>query len=326
MLVKDEHANTPGYYSWGVFNWRNYLFSYTESMAQVHDIAYFNRQFIPFKDANLSVASSAVLYGLSVYSVFRALNQNGSWHTFRIGEHYKRLRNSAKIINLEWPAELTEKKFKSIMTELLLHNKDANDVFVRVSVHADALLPGTRTRGVSTQLSAFVYDAEPIVPSKNVRLKTSKWRRVPDNAIPSRAKVNGAYVNSVLARQDALDAGYDDCIFLDQQGHVCELSAANIFLVRDGKLITPDTASDLLEGINRRAVMELARAEGITVEERTVDLTELYIADEVFASGTSAFVASVSEIDGRLLPRSHPLTDKLAILHSELLLDKSNKH
>jgi len=295
-------------------------------MARVYDVAYFNRQFLPFKDANVSVASSAVLYGLSVYSVFRAVKRQSTWHTFRLGEHYARLRNSAKIINLEWPPQLSETEFTKIMTGLLERNDQAGDVFVRVSIHADALLPGTRTRGVSTQMSAFVYDAEPIMPSSGVRLKTSQWRRVPDNAIPSRAKVNGAYVNSVLARQDALDAGYDDCIFLDQQGHVCELSAANIFLVRDGMLMTPDTASDLLEGINRRAVIELARSEGIEVRERSVDLTELYIADEVFASGTSAFIASVSEIDGRMLPKRHPLTDRLVVLHEQLLFADENKH
>lgn len=295
-------------------------------MAHVHDTAYFNQAFIPFAQANLSVASSAVLYGLSVYTVFHAVRRDGAWHTFRLSDHYKRLRNSARIINLEWPKGLGEKQFVATMRELLERNSDAADVFVRVSVHADALLPGTRSRGISTQLSAFVYDAEPIVPRSNVRLKTSQWRRTPDNAIPSRAKVNGAYVNSVLARQDALDAGYDDCIFLDQQGHVCELSAANIFLVRDGMLVTPDAASDLLEGINRRAVIELAREQGIEVLERTVDLTELYIADEVFASGTSAFVASVSEIDGRLLPDVHPVTDKLASLHERLLFSDDNKH
>lgn len=293
-------------------------------MAHIHDIAYFNGKLLPFNEANLSVASSAVLYGLSVYSVFHAVKKDDVWYAFRLAEHLKRLQNSAKIINLEWPVDLDEYVFSDIMKQLLAKNSQASDVFVRVSVHADALLPGTRSRGVSTQLSAFIYDAEAIIPSDNVRLKTSQWRRVPDSAIPSRAKVNGAYVNSVLARQDALDAGYDDCIFLDQQGHVCELSAANIFLVRDRVLITPDAASDLLEGINRRAVIELARDLGIEVQVRTVDLTELYIADEVFVSGTSAFVASVSEIDGRLLPELHPMTDQLAQLHEELLFTDDN--
>ena len=129
------------------------------------------------------------------------------------------------------------------------------------------------------------------VPQAGARLKTSMWRRNPDVSIPSRAKVNGGYVNSVLAKQDALDSGYDDCILLDAENHVCELSAANIFIIRGGSLITPGSSSDILEGINRKTVIELARDMRIPVEERTIDVSELYIADEAFACGTSAFVA-----------------------------------
>ena len=172
---------------------------------------------------------------------------------------------------------------------------------MRVSVHVSEELPGTRSRGTATTLSMFVYRAEPILPLDGARLKTSVWRRIPDYAIPSRAKVNGAYVNSVLAKQDAIDAGYDDCIFLDASGHVCELSAANIFIVRGGVLITPSTASDLLEGINRDTVLQIAARLGIETCEREVDLTELYIADEVFACGTSTYVAPVKEVDARMV-------------------------
>ncbi|HKX72764.1 MAG TPA: aminotransferase class IV, partial [Candidatus Saccharimonadales bacterium] len=133
--------------------------------------------------------------------------------------------------------------------------------------------------------------------------------------------VNGAYVNSVLAKQDAIDSGYDDCIFLDAAGHVCELSAANIFIVRNNTLITPDTTSDLLEGINRRTVLELAAALGIAVAERSIDLTELYIADEVFACGTSAYVAPITEIDARVVGDGAigPLTQKIRTAYQGLL-------
>tara|TARA_B100001245_G_scaffold69764_1_gene49119 strand:+ start:5315 stop:6208 length:894 start_codon:yes stop_codon:yes gene_type:complete len=287
-------------------------------VAQVYDYAYFDGKIGPFREANLSIGSSAVLYGLSVYTVFYVVPDDGRYRVFRLDKHYDRLHASAKIIGLEWPEKLDDDTFRSVMSDLIAANKPTKDVFVRVTLHADGLVPGTRARGVHTQLSAFVYAAEPIVKRDGVRLKTSQWRRVPDISIPSRAKVNGAYVNSVLARQDALDAGYDDCIFLDQAGHVCELSAANIFMVRGGVLVTPDTSSDLLEGINRRAILELAREQGVSVEERTVDLTELYIADEVFVCGTSAFVASVSEIDGRVVGNGKrgPLTQKLTDLHA----------
>ena len=195
---------------------------------------------------------------------------------------------------------------------------------MRASVHVDAELPGTRSRGMTTRLSMFVYTAEPILPLDGARLKTSVWRRIPDYAIPSRSKVNGAYVNSVLAKQDAIDSGYDDCIFLDAAGHVCELSAANIFIVRDGTLITPSTASDLLEGINRSTVLLIAEHLGIPTREREVDLTELYIADEVFACGTSTYVAPVTEVDARTVNgcRVGPITERireryLAVLRGE---------
>jgi branched-chain amino acid aminotransferase len=139
--------------------------------------------------------------------------------------------------------------------------------------------------------------------------------------LPARAKVNGAYVNSVLGKQDALDSGYDDCVFLDSLGHVCELSTANIFIVRNGTLITPAATTDILEGINRRTIIELAKQENIPVEERLVDLTELYVADEAFASGTSAFLAPITDVDGRQVGGAipGPLTEKLSSLHNKLL-------
>lgn len=286
-------------------------------MAHVYQKAYFNKKIIDFEQANLSIASSAVLYGLSVYTVFHV--SSDGW-AFRLPEHFKRLQDSAKIIGIDIPDGLTYDSFVQIIKDLYVSNPIKRDVFFRATIHVDALVAGTRSRGISSQLSIFIYDAEPIVPSEGARLKTSLWRRTPDNAIPSRAKVNGAYVNSVLARQDAIDSGYDDCIFLDGEGHVCELSAANIFLVRDGVLVTPDVHSDLLEGINRRTILEMARDEGIVVQERSVDLTELYIADEVFISGTSAFVTPVIEVDARpFATDQNGVTHKLQSMHHRAL-------
>lgn len=285
-------------------------------MAKIYEKTYFNGKIGSIRSASLSVASAAVLYGLSVYTVFYVFPNQGLYRAFRLREHYNRLRSSAKIIGLEWPNGLTFDKFQKIIKGLSSANRPSEAVFVRATIHADGLLPGTKSRGVATQLSVFMYSAKPIVKPTGVRLKTSQWRRIPDNSIPSRAKVNGAYVNSVLAHQDALDAGYDDCIFLDQSGHVCELAAANIFMIREGRLITPDTSSDLLEGINRRAIIDMAKDIGIDVKERTIDLTELYIADEVFVCGTSAFIASVSEIDGRKLGKKNPITKKITRLHT----------
>lgn len=283
---------------------------------------WFGNKLIDFNLANLSIGSSAVLYGLSVYTVFAVNKTEQGLAVFRLKDHYKRILDSAHIIGIDkFSEDWSFERFELAVSELISANNVNNDVLVRATIHVDQLVPGTRSRGLSTVLSMFVYPATSILPTNGARLKSSVWRRVPDNAIPARAKVNGAYVNSVLAKQDAIDSGYDDCIFLDSQGHVCELSAANIFIVRDGKLITPGTTSDLLEGINRRTLIDVARLEGIDVIERTVDLTELYIADEIFACGTSAFVTPVIEVDARKINDGRPgkITKKLASHHNDIL-------
>ncbi len=283
---------------------------------------YFRDKFVEFDEANLSIASSPILYGLSVYTVFSVNKTPEGIAAFRLKDHFNRLLESSKIIGIDtFEKDWTLEKFTDVTKQLLEQNNVTSDVFVRATVHVDALLPGTKSRGLPVALSMFVYPAQSIMPKTGSRLKTSVWRRIPDMAIPARAKVNGAYVNSVLAKQDAIDSGYDDCIFLDIDGHVCELSAANIFLVKNNQVITPDTTSDLLEGINRKTVIELAEKEGYKVKERTVDLTELYVADEVFVCGTSAFIASVKEIDARQIGSGAmgPVTQKIADMHYKLL-------
>lgn len=297
-------------------------------MAHIYPTAYFDGKLIPESEATVSIASSAVLYGLSVYTVFHITHTDGGDFAFRIKDHYQRLVNSSKIIGIDtFAEEWSFEKFTKVMSDLIAENKPTEDVFARVSFHITEILPGTRSRGLPAVLSAFLYDAVPILPQSGARLKTSAWRRTPDYSIPSRAKVNGAYVNSVLAKQEAIDNGYDDCIFLDSLGHVAELSAANIFIVREGKLITPGASSDILEGINRRTIIELAHELNIPVEERPIDLTELYIADEAFVCGTSAFISPVITIDARdLAPLDkRPVTDTLAVAYKDALFSPTSK-
>lgn len=299
-------------------------------MAQIYPKMFFGNGLVDQGEAKLAITTSAILYGLSVYTVFPVLKtKDGKLAAFRLEDHYNRLRESARIIGIDgFNGEWDFRRFTNAARQLIKENNVAEDVFVRATLHVDEKLAGTRSRGISTILSMFAYEAAAILPQNGARLKTSVWRRIPDYSIPSRAKVNGAYVNSVLAKQDALDSGYDDCIFLDGYGHVCELSAANIFIVRNGTLITPDATSDLLEGINRRTIIQLAKEAGVEVVERTVDLTELYIADEVFASGTSAYVAPVVEIDARRVGdgKIGPLTQKIKKLHEAALRGADKKH
>lgn len=296
-------------------------------MIKIYPQAYLSDKLVPVEQANLSIASSAVLYGLSVYTVFYVTPAAEKFRAFRLKDHYDRLVNSAKIIGIN-TFGMSYQEFVAVIKEVISANDIDRDVFVRVSIHVDALVPGTRSRDLNSAISVFIYDAVPIVPLAGARLKTSPWRRIPDNAIPSRAKVNGAYVNSVLARQDAIDSGYDDSIFLDSQGHVCELSASNIFIVRDGHIITPDTNSDLLEGISRRSIVQIGKDEGFDVVERMVDLTELYIADEVFITGTSAFLTPVIDVDSRRVGsgKTGEITKRLQSIYTVALNGENKKY
>ena len=286
-------------------------FDYTQGQAFMRD------RLVPFKEATVSVASSPVLYGLSIYTVFGA-NWNAEekkLYAFRLKDHYARLVNSAKIMDFnrfaaEWPYE----KFESTMLELVRANKVEENILVRITVFVDALIAGTKIHDLPQALSAYVYPMGNILPRGGVNLCVSSWTRNLDNAIPSRAKVNGGYVNASLMKNEAILNGYDDAIALDNHGHVTEGTVSNVFIVRNGTLITPAASADILEGITRDSILQIARDLNIPIEQRSIDRTELYIADEAFLSGSSARVIPIISIDKRTIGTgaAGPITQKLA--------------
>jgi branched-chain amino acid aminotransferase len=274
-------------------------------------------KFVPFKDANVSIASSSVLYGLCIYTVFAAgwNETQKTLYAFRLKDHYERLLNSAKIMDFhsfarDWPFE----RFEETMLELLRKNKIQEDVLVRAAVFVDELSAGTKIHDLKHSFSAYVYPMGQILPKAGIHACVSSWQRTADNAIPSRAKVNGSYVNASLMKNEALLNGYDEAIALDEHGHVAEGTVANLFIVRDGVLITPDPATDILEGITRDTVLQLARTQGIPVLERSIDRSELYIADEIFMCGSSARVIPVLSIDKRPInyQKVGPITEQIS--------------
>jgi branched-chain amino acid aminotransferase len=174
-----------------------------------------------------------------------------------------------------------------------------------------------------------VYPFGQILPKNGVNLCISSWVRNMDNSIPAKAKINGSYVNASLMKNEALQNGYDDAIALDHNGHVAESTVANLFIVRNGKLVTPDTSTDILEGITRDSLLELAPKLGIEVEERSIDRTELYKSEEAFICGSSAMIIPVLSIDKRHISEEiGPITQKLLTAYKELLDGKAqhNKH
>lgn len=263
---------------------------------------YFRDKFVKFDQANLSVASSAVLYGLSIYSVFSVnwSEADQKLYIFRLEDHFKRLINSARILDFNnFVKSWDYSKFEKIMLDLLKRNNVQEDALVRVTVFIDELVAGTKIHDLKNSVSAYVYPMGEILPRSGVHACVSSWVRTADNAIPSRAKVNGSYVNASLMKNEALLNGYDEAISMDEHGHVAEGTVANLFIVRDGVLVTPDQATDILEGITRSSILSIAGDLNVPIQQRSIDRSELYMADEAFMCGSSARVTPVLSIDKR---------------------------
>jgi branched-chain amino acid aminotransferase len=267
---------------------------------QFLEYAHFGGKIVPFGEANVSVATLGLQYGLSVFGGIRGYRaDDGSINIFRLREHFVRFSRSAGLLKIALPGNVEH--LMSAAVELTRRNAPGTDCYYRPFAYKSDLSLGP---SIGHPGGAFTIYMLPLGnyfggEVRGLRLMVSSWRRVADAMIPARGKIGGAYVNSAIAKDEAVINGYDDAIMLNELGKVAEASAANLFIVRDGVLITPGVTADVLEGITRRSVVELARDLGITVVERDIDRSELYIADEVFLCGTAAQVASVDEIDQR---------------------------
>lgn len=283
--------------------------------------------YVPFSDAGVNIASSPVLYGLAVYTVFSVnKSADGVLNAFRLRDHWDRLNNSTAMMGMSgFPGTWTFESFTSMVDDLIKKNSIAEDVLVRVSVFVDALIAGTKITGLPLALSAYVYPIGEILPRTGINVCISTWRHNPSNAIPARAKVNGGYVNVCLMKNEAIKNGYDDAIALDQKGFVTEATVANLFLVKNSALITPSLDFDILEGITRRSVIQIAKDLGLVVEERPVLSDELFAADEAFICGSSARITPILSIDKRPVGTGKigDLTAKLMRIYEDIQREKS---
>jgi branched-chain amino acid aminotransferase len=286
-------------------------------VIQAFPTAYMRDGLAPFEQSNVSIASAPFLYGLTIYSVFPVFwnEEEQRLYAFRLNDHFKRLQNSSKIMAFDqFLTDWDYARFEKAMKELLAENKIKQDALVRVSVFVDDLLKGTRMHQLKHSLCAFIYPASQFFGKDHISLGVSSWTRTPDNSIPSRAKINGSYVNASLMKHEAVLNGFDDAIALDVNGHVAESTVANLFLVKEGQLFTPSSTTDLLEGITRDTVFKLAEKLGIPCVQRVVDRSELYYADEIFLCGSSANITPVTSVDHRPVGAGRPgdITKRLA--------------
>ena len=292
--------------------------------------AYFQRKLVPLAEAKIGVMTHAFNYGTAVFEGIR-----GNWnaddeqiYVFRLQDHYRRMRKNCRILKLDFP--YTDQELADITVGLVAMCGYNEDIYLRPIAYKSSEVVGVRLHDLESDLLIYVTPFGPYLDiEKGARCGTSSWRRLEDTSIPARGKINGAYVNSALAKTEAVENGYDEAVMLNEDGHVSEGSGENIFIVEDGRLVTPGVYSNVLKGITRDTVITLARDElGVETIERPIDRSELYIADECFMTGTAAHVTPVVEVDRRPVGEGGigPITAELVRLYFEVVRGKNAKY
>jgi branched-chain amino acid aminotransferase len=293
-------------------------------------VTYFKGAFVEDDQAKIGVKTHAFNYGTGCFEGIRGYwnEQDEQVYVFRLRDHYARLHRSGRILGIGIEQSIDE--LCELTLELVRRNGYREDVYIRPIAYKSSEIVGVRMHGIEDDLTIFTTPFGKYLPADNgCKCCTSTFRRVDDNAIPARAKVTGIYVNSALAKTEANLSGFDEAIMLTHEGHVSEGSGENIFLVSEGKLVTPAATENILLGITRQVAIDLARHElGLETVERAIDRSELYGADEIFMTGTAAEISPVVEVDRRPIGDGAvgPVSDQLRRLFNEVVRGKVAKY
>ncbi|HAV78221.1 MAG TPA: branched chain amino acid aminotransferase [Anaerolineae bacterium] len=292
--------------------------------------AFFEGKIVPLSEANINIATHGFLYGTSIFGGMRSYwnEEKKRLFVFRPYDHFRRLLHSAKMMSMR--TEYDEESLIDLTLELLRTDNWQRDIYMRPTFYKADLGIGVKLHDLKDEFCMFVMAFDKYVPNDtNAHVTVSSWRRIDDNVIPARGKVAGAYVNSALIKTDANRSGFDEALVLDNNGHVSEGSAMNIFMLRDGVLVPPPVTDNILEGITRKSIIELARNElGLEVLERSIDRTEVFIAEEMFMTGTAAQITTVTKVDHRPIGAGvmGPVVTKLRILYEDILRGKNRNY
>ena len=279
-------------------------------MHQFLPYAWFDGKVVRFEDATLSVATHALHYGTGAFGGMRALPNPADPREillFRADRHVRRLSQSARLLLTDLP----EATIHEAIVAFLKANQPTCPVYLRPFVYTSDLGIAPRLHNIETNFLIYGLELGDYLSPEGVSCRISSWTRQEDRSLPLRGKISGAYITSSLAKTEAVQSGFDEAILMNSRGKVSEASGMNLFLVRDGQLITPGVDQDILEGITRASVIELARSMGLEVIERGVDKSELFIAEEVFLSGTAAKVTPVRRVETTDLPSERPVMERL---------------
>ena len=293
-------------------------------------IVFANGGFRRYDEAKVGLLTHGLQYGTGCFEGIRGYwePEDRELYLVLLRSHYERLKVSAKILLMEIPHTVDE--LIDMTVEICTRNKFQTDVYLRPCVFKAAEDIGVRLHGVPDAFAIIPVPFKSYLDaSKGLNVCVSSWRRADDTMAPPRAKITGLYVNSALAKTEAVNNGYDEAILLSHDGHVAEGSAENIFLVRHGKLYTPDPSQNVLEGCTRRAIMDIAHdVLGMEIVERSIDRGELYSADEIFFTGTAAGIAFVASVDRRLVGDGTigPVAKKLSEYYQRAVRNRESAH
>ena len=297
--------------------------------SQQPNFAYYKGEIVPFAQATLSVMNHTFNYGTGAFGGLR-----GYWNedeeqlfVFRPLDHFRRLLNSAHVLMFD--TGHTPESLTNSLLELLRTENWQTNIYIRPLVYISNDLIGVKLHDLDPDITIFSLPFGSYMSESGAHVTISSWRRIDDNIIPARGKIIGAYANSALIKSDAVNAGFDEALVLNQDGHISEGSAANFFMVRDGVVYTPPITANILEGITRRSIMHLLSEEmGVEVVERQIDRTEVYLAEEAFFCGTGVQVAPITRIDHRALGDGQigPVVKELRQLYFDVVTGRVEKY
>jgi len=294
-------------------------------MHQFLPYAWFDGECIPFAEAKISIATHALHYGTAAFGGMRAIpnpSDINEFLLFRTDKHIKRLTQSAKFLL----TDITEDYIYNALEKVIKINNPTKPIYIRPFVYTSDLGIAPRLHNIETNFFIYCIELGDYLSPEGVTCRMSSWTRQEDRSLPLRGKISGAYITSSLAKTEASLSGFDEALLLNSNGKVSEASGMNLFIVRNGELITPSVDQDILEGITRSSVIELAKSIGIKVIERPVDKTELLIAEEVFLTGTAAKITPIKQIESTKLNIDRPVMNKLKLLLTDITEGRSKDY
>jgi branched-chain amino acid aminotransferase len=294
-------------------------------MQKFLPIAFKGGQFMPFEKANVSIATKALHYGTGAFGGLRAIpnpHKKNEVLLFRLDRHARRLASSANFLHYK----IDEQYISDTLIQFVKENKISTTSYLRPFVCTVGLGISPKLHDEEFDLLIYGLEFGDYIKTERIKCRISSWVRQEDRSFPLRGKITGAYITSSLAKTEAHDSGFDEAILLNSQGKISEASAMNIFIVREGRLFTPGVEQDILEGITRSSVIEVARDLGLEVTERPIDKSELFLADEVFFTGTAARIAPVGQIENYKLPPNNIISQRLKDCMNSIVLGEQERY